>query len=76
MSAEAPTLPVIDLRSDTVTRPTPAMLAAMWAAPVGDDVYEEDPTVRRLEEAAAARFGLEAGLFCPSGTMKIGRAHV
>ena len=69
MSAETPALPVIDLRSDTVTRPTPAMLAAMWAAPVGDDVYEEDPTVRRLEEAAAARFGLEAGLFCPSGTM-------
>lgn len=62
-------LPLVDLRSDTVTRPTPAMLAAMWAAPVGDDVYEEDPTVRRLEEAAAARFGLEAGLFCPSGTM-------
>ena len=69
MPAETPALPVIDLRSDTVTRPTPAMLAAMWAAPVGDDVYEEDPTVRRLEEAAAARFGLEAGLFCPSGTM-------
>ena len=69
MPAENPAFPVIDLRSDTVTRPTPAMLAAMWAAPVGDDVYEEDPTVRRLEEAAAARFGLEAGLFCPSGTM-------
>ena len=69
MSAETPVLPVIDLRSDTVTRPTPAMLAAMWAAPVGDDVYEEDPTVRRLEETAAARFGIEAGLFCPSGTM-------
>jgi threonine aldolase len=67
--AAAPGQPLIDLRSDTVTRPTPAMLAAMWAAPVGDDVYEEDPTVRRLEEAAAARFGLEAGLFCPSGTM-------
>ena len=69
MSTETPALPVIDLRSDTVTRPTPAMLAAMWAAPVGDDVYEEDPTVRRLEEATAARFGIEAGLFCPSGTM-------
>ena len=69
MPAENTQLPVIDLRSDTVTRPTPAMLAAMWAAPVGDDVYEEDPTVRRLEEVAAARFGLEAGLFCPSGTM-------
>ena len=69
MSTENSALPLIDLRSDTVTRPTPAMLAAMWAAPVGDDVYEEDPTVRRLEEATAARFGLEAGLFCPSGTM-------
>lgn len=45
------------------------MLAAMQAAPVGDDVYEEDPTVRALEEATAARFGLAAGLFCPSGTM-------
>ncbi len=45
------------------------MLAAMMAAAVGDDVYDEDPTVRRLEEQAAARFGLEAGLFCPSGTM-------
>ncbi|MBC6989309.1 low-specificity L-threonine aldolase [Hymenobacter sp. BT491] len=61
--------PIIDLRSDTVTRPTPAMLEAMFNAPVGDDVYEEDPTVRALEETAAARFGLEAGLFCPSGTM-------
>ena len=62
-------LPVIDLRSDTVTRPAPAMLAAMLAAPVGDDVYGEDPTVARLEAEAAARFGLAAGLFCPSGTM-------
>ncbi|MDO7848141.1 low-specificity L-threonine aldolase [Hymenobacter sp. M29] len=69
MTTENSTPPVIDLRSDTVTKPTPAMLAAMMAAPVGDDVYEEDPTVRRLEEMAAARFGLEAGLFCPSGTM-------
>ena len=59
----------IDLRSDTVTRPTPAMLAAMQAAEVGDDVYDEDPTVRRLETELAARFGLAAGLFCPSGTM-------
>jgi threonine aldolase len=59
----------IDLRSDTVTRPTPAMLAAMHAAEVGDDVYDEDPTVRRLETELATRFGLEAGLFCPSGTM-------
>ncbi|MDO7853856.1 threonine aldolase family protein [Hymenobacter convexus] len=69
MTTENPTQPVVDLRSDTVTKPSPAMLAAMVAAPVGDDVYEEDPTVRRLEEMAAARFGLEAGLFCPSGTM-------
>ncbi|GGG48171.1 threonine aldolase family protein [Hymenobacter glacieicola] len=60
---------VIDLRSDTVTRPTPAMLEAMFQARVGDDVYEEDPTVRALEQEAAACFGLEAGLFCPSGTM-------
>ena len=60
---------IIDLRSDTVTRPTPAMLEAMFHARVGDDVYGEDPTVRELEETAAARFGLEAGLFCPSGTM-------
>jgi threonine aldolase len=62
-------LPIIDLRSDTVTRPTPAMLAAMQAAAVGDDVYDEDPTVRELETSLAARFGMEAGLFCPSGTM-------
>lgn len=61
--------PIIDLRSDTVTRPTPAMLEAMFRARVGDDVYEEDPTVRELEATAAAQFGLEAGLFCPSGTM-------
>ncbi|GAA4012152.1 GntG family PLP-dependent aldolase [Hymenobacter fastidiosus] len=61
--------PLIDLRSDTVTRPTSAMLEAMFRAPVGDDVYEEDPTVRALEQEAAARFGLAAGLFCPSGTM-------
>ena len=69
MTILSPTLPFIDLRSDTVTRPTAAMLEAMFAAQVGDDVYEEDPTVRRLEEVAATRFGLEAGLFCPSGTM-------
>jgi len=60
---------VIDLRSDTVTIPTPAMRQAMAEAEVGDDVYEEDPTVRRLEEKAAARLGKEAGLFCVSGTM-------
>lgn len=60
---------IVDLRSDTVTRPTPAMLEAMWAAPVGDDVLGEDPTVAALQATAAARFGMEAALFCPSGTM-------
>jgi len=60
---------VIDLRSDTVTRPTAAMLAAMSAAEVGDDVLGEDPTVARLQAEAAAMFGMQAGLFCPSGTM-------
>jgi threonine aldolase len=59
----------IDLRSDTVTRPTEAMYAAMATAPVGDDVMGEDPTVRRLEELAAARLGKAAGLLLPSGTM-------
>ena len=60
---------MIDLRSDTITRPTPAMLAAMMAAPVGDDVFGEDPTVNALEQKAARLFGMEAALFCPSGTM-------
>jgi threonine aldolase len=60
---------MIDLRSDTVTRPTEAMLKAMVAAPTGDDVYAEDPTVNRLQDVLAERFGHEAGLFCPSGTM-------
>jgi threonine aldolase len=59
----------IDLRSDTVTRPTEAMYAAMATAPVGDDVMGEDPTVRRLEEMAAAHLGKAAGLLLPSGTM-------
>lgn len=59
----------IDLRSDTVTQPTPAMRAAMAAAPVGDDVYGEDPTVNRLEQRAAEVFGREAALFVPTGTM-------
>src|SRR5215475_9316831 len=59
----------IDLRSDTVTRPTPAMRDAMARAEVGDDVYGEDPTVNRLQEVAAARIGVEAALFVPSGTM-------
>ncbi len=60
---------VIDLRSDTVTRPTPAMRRAMAEAEVGDDVYGEDPTVNRLEQRAAEIFGKEAGLFVPTGTM-------
>lgn len=60
---------LIDLRSDTVTRPTPEMRAAMAAAEVGDDVYGEDPTVNLLEERAAETFGREAGLFVPTGTM-------
>jgi threonine aldolase len=59
----------IDLRSDTVTRPTPGMLKAMFEAEVGDDVFDEDPTVKQLEAKIAALFGKEAGLFCPSGTM-------
>ena len=59
----------IDLRSDTVTRPTPAMRRAMAEAEVGDDVYAEDPTVNRLERRAAEIFGKEAGLFVPTGTM-------
>lgn len=60
---------LIDLRSDTVTRPTPEMRAAMAAAEVGDDVYGEDPTVNLLERRAAEIFGREAALFVPSGTM-------
>ena len=60
---------MIDLRSDTVTQPTPAMRQAMLAAELGDDVYGEDPTVTRLEQRLAGDLGLEAGLFVPSGTM-------
>ncbi|MDX2166493.1 MAG: low-specificity L-threonine aldolase [Deltaproteobacteria bacterium] len=59
----------IDLRSDTVTRPTAAMRAAMAAAEVGDDVYGEDPTVNQLQTVAAQRLGMEAAIFVPSGTM-------
>lgn len=59
----------VDLRSDTVTRPTPAMRRAMADAEVGDDQYGEDPTVRQLEETFAQRLGKEAALFVPSGTM-------
>ncbi|HUP97244.1 MAG TPA: low-specificity L-threonine aldolase [Usitatibacter sp.] len=58
----------IDLRSDTVTQPSAAMRAAMSQAAVGDDVFGDDPTVNRLQEMTAARFGMEAGLFFPSGT--------
>ena len=60
---------VIDLRSDTVTRPTPAMYAAMASAEVGDDVYGEDPTVNKLEQRAAEIFAREAAIFVPTGTM-------
>src|SRR5512134_2213903 len=59
----------VDLRSDTVTQPTPAMRQAMAQAEVGDDVYGEDPTVNRLQEIAAHMLGKEAGLFVTSGTM-------
>jgi len=70
MSLSDPSQPAfIDLRSDTVTRPTPAMRRAMAEAEVGDDVYGEDPTLNRLERRAAEILGKEAGLFVPSGTM-------
>lgn len=59
----------VDLRSDTVTKPTPGMLEAMWGAKVGDDVFGEDESINALEAKAAAMFGMEAGIFCPSGTM-------
>jgi len=60
---------IIDLRSDTVTLPSPAMREAMYRAVVGDDVYGEDPTINRLQELAAERTGKEAALFVPTGTM-------
>src|ERR1700761_6371997 len=59
----------VDLRSDTVTKPTPGMMEAMMNAKVGDDVFGEDETVNQLEQKAAGIFGMEAGIFCPSGTM-------
>jgi threonine aldolase len=59
----------VDFRSDTVTKPTPGMLEAMWSAKVGDDVFGEDESINELEAKAAAMFGMEAGIFCPSGTM-------
>ena len=60
---------IIDLRSDTLTKPTPAMHAAMMSAEVGDDMFGEDPTVSALEQKAADMFGMEAALYCASGTM-------
>ncbi len=60
---------VIDMRSDTVTKPGPEMRRAMAEAEVGDDVFEDDPTVNRLQEWTARLLGKEAALFCPSGTM-------
>lgn len=68
MNRIAPNAEVIDLRSDTVTRPTPAMRKAMAEAEVGDDVYGDDPTVNRLQDIAAEMLGTEAALFLPSGT--------
>ena len=60
---------ITDLRSDTFTKPSPAMLEAMFNAPVGDDVFGEDPSINKLEAMAADMFGMQAALFCPSGTM-------
>jgi threonine aldolase len=60
---------IIELRSDTFTKPTPAMFEAMMAAKVGDDVFGEDETVNALEQKTAKLFGMEAAIFCPSGTM-------
>src|SRR6266496_298872 len=60
---------VIDFRSDTVTKPTPAMLEIMMNAKVGDDVFGEDPSINELEDLSANMFGMEAAIFCPSGTM-------
>src|SRR5258705_5169927 len=60
---------VIDFRSDTVTKPTIGMLQAMMTAKVGDDVFGEDPSINELEQMCADMFGMESGLFCPSGTM-------
>lgn len=65
---------MIDLRSDTVTRPSRAMLEAMMAAPVGDDVYGDDPTVNALQDYAAELSGKEAAIFLPTGTQVTGRS--
>ncbi|HEX4850871.1 MAG TPA: beta-eliminating lyase-related protein, partial [Puia sp.] len=59
----------IDLRSDTVTLPVPGMKEAIMNAPVGDDVFREDPSVNQLESISAKLFGMEAALYCPTGTM-------
>ena len=69
LAAMKRTTPAIDLRSDTVTKPSPEMRRAMFEAEVGDDVYGEDPTINRLERRAAEIFGREAAIFVPSGTM-------
>jgi threonine aldolase len=69
LKVQEESLKIVDLRSDTVTLPTPAMREAIYQAEVGDDVYGEDPTVNQLEEMAARRLGMEAGLFVVSGTM-------
>lgn len=61
--------PMIDLRSDTVTKPSKEMYESMMHAPLGDDVFAEDPTINELHQYAADMFGMEAALFCPSGTM-------
>src|SRR5229473_4265697 len=70
-AGEAGKIPVgvVDLRSDTVTRPTPEMRRAMAEAEVGDDVFDDDPTVHLLQERAASLLGKEAGLLLPTGTM-------
>ena len=60
---------MIDFRSDTLTRPTKGMLEAMMSAEVGDDVFGEDPTIKKLEKKCADLLGMEAAVFCPSGTM-------
>jgi len=60
---------IVDLRSDTVTKPTSGMMEAMMNAKVGDDVFGEDETINELEQKASKIFGMEAGIFCPSGTM-------
>jgi threonine aldolase len=60
---------IVDLRSDTVTRPTPEMYRAMAEAPLGDDVLGDEPTVAKLESLSAALFAMEAAVFVPSGTM-------